>query len=506
MANSPHTASIDILDDYSLLNTFYLYRPFVLGEDEDEECGLLGGSGGWDLESWWYKLAHVCQRWRNLILGSSSYLGVCLVCSSGTPVADMLAHSPSIPLVVDYYRESEYSDIAAEDEEGLILALDQRDRVRRIRLRMGITNMQKFITAISGEYPILEYLIIIPFVKNTAFVLSETLRAPHLRHLFLSCFTLPMRSPLLTTATGLVTFFLEISNQATCFQPNSLLHWTSFMPQLETLGVHFSSPFPGRDMHRLLSRTPTITPVTLPNLRWFWFQGGSAYLEAVVRWITTPRLERPQVFFFKQLTFSVPHLVHLMNITENLQFNSVTVDFSREQVDTATSFPGNAEIYLYMRVICQRLDWQVSSMAQIFHSFRQTFSAVEYLTFSGEEHNHSSEEHNEVDRTEWYKLFRSFHNVKILHIEYELVEEISRCLRPDDGDLPSDLFPELQELRYFGVGYADDAFTSFIDARRIAGRPITVVRRRIILDTSSSTSSYETISTFGSGSESNLDT
>jgi hypothetical protein len=471
----------------------------VLGEDEDEEYGLHGGSGGWDLERWWYKLAHVCQRWRKLILGSSSYLGVCLVCSKGTPVADMLAHSPPLPLVVDYFREPEYSDIAAEDEEGLTLALEQRDRVRRIRLRMGITNMQKFITAISGEYPILEYLIIIAFVKNTAFVLPETLRAPRLRLLLLSCFALPIRSPLLTSATGLVTFFLEIPNPTTCFQPNVLLQWISLMPQLETLVIYFSSPAPGQDMDRLLSGTPTITPVTLPNLRWFWFQGSSAYLEAVVRWITTPRLERPQVFFFEQPTFSVPHLVHLMNTTETLKFNAVTMDFSREQVDTATSFPGNPEIYLYMRVICPHLDWQVSSMAQIFDFFRQTFSAVEYLTLSGEVHSHSSEEHNEVDRTEWHKFLRSFHNVKILRIEYELVEEISRCLRPDDGDLPSDLFPELQELTYSGGGDADDVFTSFIDARQTAGRPITLVRHRISLDTSSSTSSYETVSLLGSG-------
>jgi hypothetical protein len=35
--NSSHTAPIDILDDDSLLNIFYLYRPFLLGEDEDDE-------------------------------------------------------------------------------------------------------------------------------------------------------------------------------------------------------------------------------------------------------------------------------------------------------------------------------------------------------------------------------------------------------------------------------------------------------------------------------------
>ena len=459
----------------------------MLGEDEDEEYGLFGGSNGWDLERWWYKLAHVCQRWRNIILGSSSYLRVCLVCSKGTPVADMLAHSPPLPLVVDYFRESEYPDIAAEDEEGLTLALEKRDRVCRIRLRTGITNMQKFITAISGEYPILEYLIIIPFVKNTAFVLPETLQAPHLRHLLLSCFALPIRSPLLTTATTLITLFLEIPNPTTCFQPTALLQWISFMPRLETLVIYFSFAVPDRDMDRLLSPSPIITPVTLPNLRWFWFQGGSAYLEAVVRRITTPRLERLQVFFFKQLTFSVPHLVQFTNTTENLRFSGVTVDFSREQVDTAMNLAENTEIYLYMRVICPHFDQQVSSMAQILNFFSQTFSTVEHLTLSNEVNNHSSEEHNEVDRTEWHKLLRSFHNVKALRIEYGLVEEISRCLRPDDGHLPSDLFPELQELTYSGGGNVDDVFTSFVDARQTAGCPITLVRRCISPDTSSST-------------------
>ncbi len=151
MGNSPHTASIDILDDDSLLNIFYLYRPLPSGEGDDEKR-LLGGNEGWDHVHWWYKPAHVCQRWRNLILGSASYLGLCLLCTFGTPVADMLAHSPPLPLVVFYD-----SDVGAKDEEGLILALEQRDRVRRIRLRMSISKLQELIMAISGEYLILEY-------------------------------------------------------------------------------------------------------------------------------------------------------------------------------------------------------------------------------------------------------------------------------------------------------------------------------------------------------------
>jgi len=512
MANSTHTVSIDILDDDSLLNIFYLYRPFVLGEVQDEEYRLFGGSDAWDVERWWYKLAHVCQRWRKLILGSSSYLGVYLVCSKGTPVADMLAHSPPLPLVVDYFHEPEYSDIAAEDEEGLSFALEQRNRIRRIRLRMGITNLQKFIMAISGEYPILEYLIIIPFVKNKPFVLPETFQAPRLHHLLLSCFASLAESPLLTNATGLVTLNLEIPNPTTCFHQNSLLQWLSFMPQLETLVVYFSFIVPDQDMDRLLSRKPIITPVTLPNLRWFWYQGGSAYLEAVVRWIITPRLERLQVFFFEQFTFSVPNLVQFTNTTENLRFSGVSVDFSMEQVDMATCFLENTEIYLFLRVICPHRDRQVSSMAQIFKNFSHTFSVVEHVALSGdgEVHDHSSdeEERNEVDLAEWHKLLRSFHNVKFLRIEYGLVEEISRCLCPDDGDLPSDIFPNLQELTYTGSGNADDVFTSgsFIDARQTAGCSITLFHYCMSSDPISSISSHDSTSPLSSEAGTDLDT
>ena len=47
MGNRTHTTSIHILDDDSLLNLFYLYRPFLLGEDEDEDARVIGGNRQW---------------------------------------------------------------------------------------------------------------------------------------------------------------------------------------------------------------------------------------------------------------------------------------------------------------------------------------------------------------------------------------------------------------------------------------------------------------------------
>jgi hypothetical protein len=475
--NSSLIAAIDILDDDSLLNIFHLYRPFLLGEDDNDEARLFGGFERWERGHWWYKLAHVCQRWRNLMLGSASYLGLCLVCTKGTPVADMLAHSPPLPLVVDYYYED--SNMNTEDEEGLILALEQRDRVHRIRLRMEIPNLQRLIMAISEEYPILEYLIIITPDKPPSLTLPERLQAPHLHHLVLSGFALPIGCRLLTTAVGLVTLVLMITIPSTYFQPNALLQWISFMPQLETLIIYFFSPDPSRTIERQLTHKPTTTPIALPNLRWFWFQGDNAYLEAVVSRITSPRLERLQVFFYEQLTFSVPHLLQFMITTEtrSLKFSNAKLDFSSNQVDVATYPHEEADLSqsLHIRVLCLHLDLQVSAMAQISNSLSQVFSAVEHLTLEYETHSQSFEEHNEVDRIEWRKILRSFSNVKTLRVEDGLDEEIARCLRLDDGELPLDVLPELRELAYSRSSHTDDGFNSFVNSRQSAGRPITLV-------------------------------
>ena len=419
----------------------------------------------------WYKLAHVCQRWRNLIFGSASYLGLCLVCTKGTPVANMLAHSPPFPIIIDYPDKN--SDITAEDEEGIMLALEQRGRVRRIRfVDMPVLKLQKFIMAMNEDYPMLESLIISPSEDEvTALMFPGTLQAPHLLQLTLIGFVIPIGSRLLTTAVGIVTLSLSMNDPSTHFQ----LQWITFMPQLETLTIAFNFPVPNRDVERHFMRTPITTYVTLPNLRMFIFRGVSAYLEAVVRRITTPRLEKLGVEFFNQLTFSVPHLIQFMNTTENLRFDSSEVMFSGHDVHLRVYREEDKAYVLSISVFCWHLDWQVSFVAQFFNSRGQISPAVENLSLYHEVHDQSSEEHNEIDRAEWHKLLMSFNNVKTLRIDGGLVKELSRSLRPDDEDLLLEILPELQELTYSASDDTGDTFTPFIDARQSAGRPVNLV-------------------------------
>ena len=473
--NSPVIVSIDTLDDDSLLNIFHLYRPFFLGEDDSDGDRLEGGKEQWVQGRWWYRLAQVCQRWRNLIFGSASHLCLSLICTNGTPVENMLAHSPALPLTVDYAGGD---NITAEDEERILLALKQRHRVRHLRLFFPVQNLRKLVMAIDEEFSILEYLIVYPLTRDsTALILPETFQAPHLRHLMLRGFACPIRPRLHPTAPGLVTLCLLMDHPSAYFQPNILLQWISFMPQLENLEIVFTFPVPNRDVERQLTHTPITTHITLPNLRLFFFRGVIAYLEAVVCRITTPCLERLIIQLFKQLTFCVPRLVQFMNTTENLMFDKVEITFKDEYISVLMHFHGADTHSSMVSVDCWQLDWQVSSAVQISNGLSQAFSAVEHLTLRHEVHSQSPEEHNDVDRIEWRKLLRSFSNVKTLDVGDGLVEQASRCLRLENGELPLELLPELQELTYDGSEDASVAFTPFIDARQNAGRPVALFYR-----------------------------
>ena len=477
----PHRPLIHTLDDDSLLKIFSLYRPLILDEGEADNNQILDG-GEWNRERWWFTLVHVCRRWRQLVFESATHLRLSLVCARGTPVEDMLAHSPPLPLIIDHLDQ--HNDITAADGQGIALALQHRDRVRRIRLMKSVSILQKYVMALlDGEFPILEYLSIIhqryrrPSIEDSIRLnLPETFRAPHLRHLVLMSFAIPIGSQLLTIMPvgNLVTLSLNSIPPSAYFHPNALLQRLSLMPQLETLGILFNSHFPSRDIERQLFRTPMVSRATLPNLRWFGFQGASAYLEALLPCVTMPLLERLQVLFFNQLTYPIPHLQQFMGTAENLRLNTATLAFLLDHLIMEVYPHKGARMFtLVMAIGGRHLDWQVVSTAQVLQTLRTVFSEVEHLTLEYKRHLISLEWNNEADRTQWRELLGIFDSVKTLLVDHELIEQISRSLRPGDGESSTDLLPTLQELSY-PARSPENAFTPFVDARQKEGRPVTV--------------------------------
>ena len=396
----------------------------------------------------------------------------------------MLAHSPSFPLIINFIHIHHDRDITTEDEKGVVLALQQRNRVRHIHFRMPFRNLQRFILAIDEEYPMLESLAMLhPTRDNSAnLILPQTFRAPRLQRLVLSGIAFPTKSPSPTNVISrLVTLRLYLIHQSAYFGPNVLLQSLSIMSQLESLVIGFLFPVPNRDVEGQLPLTPIRTHITLPNLRYFTFQGASSYLEALVRWATTPRLEKLGIVFFNELMFSLPHLLQFIRRSESLMFHSALIKFSSVSTRVGVYSPEGREKWAFrMDVDCEQFDWQVSSMAQIFGALRNAFSEVEHLILGVGRGNLSpdlEEGHHETDRIELRRLLGSFGNVKTIFIDYPLVGEVSRCLRSGEGgEGPLELLPELQEIIYPGID-DEDLFKSFIDSRRSTGRPVTLVRR-----------------------------
>ena len=387
----------------------------------------------------------------------------------------MLAHSPSLPLTVHYFIED---GVTAEDESGMLLALEQRHRVRHIFLIVPVQKLQKIVMAIDGEFPILEYLAMGPTLNgNTTLVLPETLQAPNLRHLTLGGFACPIRSRLHPTAASLVALFL-VHHPSAHFQPDVLVRSVSFMPQLEIFAIFFSSLDPDHDVEWQLIHAPVTTIITLPNLRSFSFRGMNAYFEAIVCRVTAPRLEQLRIQLFEPRTFSVPRLARFIDTTENLTFDVAVLKFNEMEIAVGMFSDDSDKRRLAVRVDCCHPNCQAYIASQLSSALSQLFSALECLTLVHGVHGQSSEEYNDVDRIEWRNLLRWFSNVKILRVEDGLIEELSHCLRPEDGELPLELLPELQELRYLASRDTGDAFASFIHARHSAGRPVALIHHK----------------------------
>jgi len=386
----------------------------------------------------------------------------------------MLAHSPPFPLIIQY--EVGDHDLTGEDEEGITLALQHRDRVYRISLRMLAPSLQKVMTAINDEFPILEFLSIRPPTKhNTHLILPSTFQALQLRILFLYHFASQIGSPLLTTAVVLSRLSLSWIHPSVYPHPNQLLQTLSLLPHLGLLDIGFRSPVSKRDIERQLLHSPIITHVTLPNLHHFRFTGVSIYLEALLPNVTTPRLETLNVQYFNQLTFSVPRLLQFMTTADNFRFNRVRFLFYHEAVAVFVYPTVETEICSFeVDVYCGHLDWQVSSVAHIFNVLSPLFSNVVDLTLDYKEHTLSSECHNQVHRAQWRELLGSFRNVKTLRVHNGLVRDLSRCLQLD-GEPPLELLPELMELVCPAGSINDKTFSAFIDERELAGQPVKLI-------------------------------
>jgi hypothetical protein len=440
-----------------LLNIFDLYRLDSEEPDQSEENIL---NIKWGRQRWWYKLAHVCQQWRNIILESPSRLDLHLFCTFGVPVASMLAHSPLLPLTIYYHAKGR--EITAEDESGIFLALSHCDRVHHVDIR--IPNLGTFVTVMDGQFPVLERLYIHSWMKV---VLPVTFQAPNLRQLTLSVVSLPIGSLLLTTtAAGLIN--LELLNiPVSAYPPSYILTLLSLMAKLERLSITFDSP--NRRVKWQSPQTPDM--ITLPNLRQFLYRGTTTYLECLVTRISVPSLGILRVNLFHHLLFSgCPHLCQFIQSSENLTIRAVQVTFHMNVV-TLHVVPWKRDNPLMLQIRCDHFH---ASAVQVFGTLSPVLSVVEQVAFSYDEHSDPPVWHKGVRRSQWRELLRPFTNVKVIYVQDLLISRIFHSLPSEDGEPPLELLPNLEEIGYSVGSDTRDVFTKFLNERQVSGHPVSL--------------------------------
>jgi F-box-like len=425
----------------------------------------------WNIQRRWYIPLHVCRRWRYVILASASRLDLRLLCTHGTPVADMLFHSPPLPLIINYTITVQ---IPPEDKECVLLALQHRDRVRSINFNVLGSGPSELLMSMGEDFPMLEDLEF-SSQDGTSPVLPLNFAAPHLRRLDLRGVVFQRGSLLLSSATSLVSLHLEHVPPSAYFPPEYLVAHVSSIPQLEELSIGFVSSTPRPDVEMELRRMQ-ITRVVFPSILKLVFRGVSAYLESLLARISCPSLKIIKTTLFHQLTFSLPRLAQFISVAENPSFRTALVKFSEKSTIIKVHRPQEspiAESSFQFSAICKQFDWQTASVAQICRALAPALATVYNLDLQFYTRKLPEEWHDVVDQSHWRALLRTFCMVRSLSVDGALVGELSRALQPNDSEVVEELLPGLSSLTLRnGEHDVGKALTSFVNARRLAGRPI----------------------------------
>jgi hypothetical protein len=208
-------------------------------------------------------------------------------------------------------------------------------------------------------------------------------------------------------------------------------------------------------------------------------------MEALLPLMSTPRLEKLQIYCFDELTVILMNLQQFISSADLLRFTGASLRFGRIGF-ALQAYPvkGSRTYALSMVVRRSGDDLPLFSAAQIIGVLGPVFSEVVHLSVGICGTNHmlwsGLPRYNETDRAQWRDILRSFNNVKTLRVKDDLIEEISRALKSRAGESTMELLPDLKELICSANVDADDLFDTFaalIDARHHAGHPVALISR-----------------------------
>jgi hypothetical protein len=299
--------TINILPDDVLLHVFRFDRLSYLDRWKDDV-------NRWRRSWEWYRLVHVCRRWRSVVFSWPNFLDLKLVCGPGTHV-EHTGIWPPLPIIirnmVNWHMPNNYDFDAA---------IVHPNRVCEVNLlHLTSLQLQRLASAMERQFPALIHLKLDFDLDSDNSGPAPALpdgflggSAPRLRTLGLQSIPFPALPKLLLSATELVRLTLWNIPLSGYMPPEAIVTGLAVLANLKCLTIGFRSPlsFPYLESRLPLPQIRTV----LPALTRFKFQGISEYLEVLVAQIDAPLLESIHCTFF-QHQLDIPQLTQFMERT-----------------------------------------------------------------------------------------------------------------------------------------------------------------------------------------------
>ena len=434
----------------------------------------------------WTRLVHICRKWRHVVFASQRSLHLRLFCTYGTPVLKYLGCWPSLPIILQYGGTPELDLPTPEDEDNIMAALKQSDRIISVHLTVTRTLLEK-LSAINRPVSELEELVLFSrdsprLTLSNSFGWSARLRVLHLTRI--AFFALPQ---LLYSSRRLVDLQLHEVLTPWHFSPEALIDALSGMTQLQSLSLHVlptRTDHPGTPLPMFLPlpiSLPSSKCATLPALTCLRFQGITEYLEDLVARIDAPYLSDIEITFL--YTFQ-PHFSKLNKFINQIEKHKsprrADILFSERAISISFLQPG-APTCLKIQLSGELLSEseQLFYIGLVCNDLSVFLSDVEDLRIST---TRQSRVEDGLRHRPW--PLNSFTGVKWIHVIGNLSAEFVHTLKEDEwrrktGDV---LLPALHKLYIPQLeprhAPLSEALVSFMTSRALSGHPIAVEYER----------------------------
>ena len=314
----------------------------------------------------WPRLVHACRKWRRIVFASQGALHLRLFCSHGTPVQKTLHVWPALPIVVEYGGLPTLDPPVPEDEDNIISALNQSDRVISISLTVTSSLMEK-LSAIEKLFSELQDLVLLsrdrfPLALPITFRWGQGLRRLHSTGIELPALLLPLYSkfPINLIDLQLHEAFLPLQ-----ISPLTLKFLLGKATQLRSLSLHFRYT-----TNYDFSLPPYGERTVLPALTRLNYRGRITYLERFVARIDAPCLEDVEITSFDDPILIHSKLIGLIDWMETHKSRRGAHHFSSDPTVLISPQKGpGAFTRLNLQSLSKPSLMQISSMTQISLDF-----------------------------------------------------------------------------------------------------------------------------------------